>query len=137
MIVARTKYLGCSAVANRGTCENRRNISTDEISRRVLEAVKANLLTPERVRMAVETYRAERERLAKENARDRRSVERDLAAVERKIKALLTLVENGGERHGRGVELADGTAIPCTLVMMAVGSFIKTKTDLWRLLCQQ
>lgn len=105
MIVYQKNYLGCSAVANRGTCTNRRNISTDEISRRVLDAVKANLLTPERVQMAVETYRAERERLAKANARDRRAVERDLAAVERKIKALLTMVENGSDPRAAAIRM--------------------------------
>ena len=98
-------YLGCSTRRNCGACDNARNISTAEISSRVLDALQKHLLQPNLVELAVETYRKERERLAKEISRTRRDVERDLAAVERKIKALLTMVENGSDPRAAAVRM--------------------------------
>jgi hypothetical protein len=43
----------------------------------------------------VETYRAERDRLAKLHARDRRDLEKDLAAIDRKLAHIMTAIEDG------------------------------------------
>ncbi|MBS0269332.1 MAG: recombinase zinc beta ribbon domain-containing protein [Proteobacteria bacterium] len=98
-------YLGCSSLRNSGTCDNHRNISTAEISARVLVALQKHLLKPDLVELAVETYRKERERLAKEMSRNRRDVERDLAAVERKIQGVIAAIEAGGNSRALAVRL--------------------------------
>ena len=46
---------------------------------RVLEALRRHLRSPERVALAVEAYRKEREGLARVHARDRRAIEREPA----------------------------------------------------------
>ena len=65
-IVVNNAWLGCSAVRNKGTCENRRVIRVSEVEDRVLDALQHHLLAPEVVAAAVEAYRAERLRLAHE-----------------------------------------------------------------------
>ncbi len=97
MIIICSDRVGCSAKQNKGTCNNRRSIRLAEIEERVVAALRSFLLAPDVVAEAVEAYRIERERTAKERARQRRDAERDLAAFERKIKAVLTMAENGGD----------------------------------------
>ncbi|MBS0233475.1 MAG: recombinase family protein [Proteobacteria bacterium] len=97
MIVIHHGYLGCSASRNRGTCQNRRTIAVEEIERRILEALRKYLLAPGVVAAAVEAYRDERARLAKDAGRTVRDVQRDLSAVERKIAGVIAMVEAGGD----------------------------------------
>ncbi len=97
MIVVRDDYLGCSASRNRATCDNRRTIRISEIQARILTALQTYLLAPDIVATAVEAYRAERERLAREYARQNRNASRDLAVVERKIQAVVMAIEAGGD----------------------------------------
>ncbi|ADJ24827.1 Resolvase domain protein [Hyphomicrobium denitrificans ATCC 51888] len=97
MIVIHRDYLGCSASRNRGTCDNRRTISTHEIESRILDVLRKYLLAPEVVAAAVDAYREHRTKLAKETERTKRDVQRDLAAVERKIAGVIAMVEAGGD----------------------------------------
>jgi hypothetical protein len=105
MIVIHHDYLGCSASRNRGTCQNRRTIGTQEIERRILEALRKYLLAPEIVAVAVEAYREERARLAKDSERTKRDVQRDLSAVERKIAGVISMVEAGGDARTLAAKL--------------------------------
>ena len=105
MIVVRDDYLGCSASRNRATCDNRRTIRVSEIQTRVLTALQKYLLAPDVVAIAVETYRAERERLAREGAKQNRNASRDLATVERKIQAVIATIEAGGDPRALAARL--------------------------------
>lgn len=102
MIVLQHDRVGCSA-RRTGGCDSARTIALVEIEERVLRALEQHLLTPERVAEFIDTYRRERQRLVRERARLRSTVERDLAEVSRKIEALLRLAEEGG---GEGKALA-------------------------------
>src|SRR5262245_43027804 len=83
-----------------GTCDNRRSIRLAEIEARVVAAVKNDLLAPDLVAECVEAYRIERSRLAKEQAKQRRNAERDLAAIDRKIAGVITMGERAAiHRH--------------------------------------
>ncbi len=97
MIIVCGDRVGCSAKQNKGTCDNRRSIRLAEIEERVVAALRSFLLAPEVVAEAVEAYRIEWVRTAKERARQRRDAERDLATIERKINAVITGMENGGD----------------------------------------
>ena len=70
-IVVSRDYVGCSNHRNKGVCSNARTITMREIEDRVLVALQRHLLTPEVVAVAIEAYRAERQRLAKERVRER------------------------------------------------------------------
>jgi site-specific DNA recombinase len=96
-IVVSHAWLGCSAVRNTGTCNNRLLIKVSEVEGRVLAALQFHLLTPEAVAVAVEVYRAERLRLFRERSKSRNSLERDLAEVRRKIAHVTKAIEDGGD----------------------------------------
>jgi site-specific DNA recombinase len=94
-IVVSHAWLGCSAVRNKGTCNNRRMIQISEIESRVLAALQVHLLSREAVAVAVDTYLKERQRLATERAKNRNNLERDLSEVRRKIARLAEAIETG------------------------------------------
>lgn len=97
MIVVRDDRVGCSARINRKMCDNRRTIRLAEIEQRILKVLQEHLLSPDVVATAIETYRIERECLVKSQAKLRRSAERDLAAVARKISGVIAAIEAGGD----------------------------------------
>jgi site-specific DNA recombinase len=97
MIVIRDDYLGCSASRNRATCDNRRTIRVSEIQARILSVLETYLMAPDVVAAAVEAYRAERDRLSKDLARKNRDAARDLTIVDRKMQAVIEMVEAGGD----------------------------------------
>lgn len=107
MIVVRDDRVGCSAKLNKATCSMARTISLSEIESRVLSALQAHLLAPDIVAAAVEAYREERNRLAKDTARLRRDAERDLAAFDRKIAGIISAIEAGGEPRALSQRLND------------------------------
>ena len=62
---------------------------------RVLEALRRHLRSPERVALAVEAYRKEREGLARVHARDRRAIEREPAEVNRAVARVMEMIVKG------------------------------------------
>ena len=94
-IVTTKDWLGCSARRNKGTCDNRRMVTMTEVEERVLSALEQYLLEPEAVQRAVESYRAERDRLAKGRARDRNALEREAAELDRKMSRIVAAIEGG------------------------------------------
>lgn len=90
-------YFGCSTRINRGACDNSRLAPAPEIEARVLSGLKRLLLAPEAIEMAVEAYRAEHLRLAREQARSRGLTERSLAETNREIARIVKAIRRGGE----------------------------------------
>ncbi|MGL4397047.1 MAG: recombinase family protein [Hyphomicrobium sp.] len=107
MIVVRDDRVGCSANRNKATCDNRGTICLSEIEKRILAVLQAELLAPDIVDAAIEAYREERNRLAKDTARARRDIERDLATVDRKISGIVTAIEAGGDPRALAARLND------------------------------
>jgi site-specific DNA recombinase len=105
MIIVGGDRVGCSAHQNKGTCDNRRSTRLAEVEARVVAALKSYLLAPDLVAEAVEAYRIERSRLAKERAKQRRNAERDLAAIDRKIAGVITMGEKGGDPRALALRL--------------------------------
>ncbi|KAB2913584.1 MAG: recombinase family protein [Hyphomicrobiaceae bacterium] len=97
MIIVREDRVGCSARINKSTCDNRRTIRLAEIEQRILKVLQEHLLTPDVVASAIEAFRLERERLARGQAKARRTAERELAAVMRKISGVIAAIEAGGD----------------------------------------
>ena len=86
---------GCSARINRNGCDNARSVNSGEIEARVLAALRSHLLQPDVVATAIEAYRFERQRLSREAAKARASLERELAEIDRKTRWLVGEIENG------------------------------------------
>ncbi len=107
MIVVREDRLGCSGRINKAICDNNRTIRLNTIQERVLDALKEHLLHPDLVAVAVETYRHERERLAAEHAKAARNSEKELTAVEGRIRRILAAIEDGGSLGPLTQRLAD------------------------------
>ncbi len=59
----------------------------------MLAALRRHLLMPEVVKAAVQAYRTERERLAREHAKTQRQSERDLAETKRRIALVIDAIE--------------------------------------------
>ena len=90
-------YFGCSVRMNQGGCDNSRQISSTEAETRVLAALKKYLLAPDIIAAAIEAYRKERQRLSRETARERGSLERELGQTRRKIASVMRAIEDGGD----------------------------------------
>jgi hypothetical protein len=88
-------YFGCSVRRNRDGCDNDRNVAATEVEARVIAALKRYLLEPEVIAAAIEAYRTERQRLSRERAGARGSMERELADTKRKKQRDIQAVEDG------------------------------------------
>jgi DNA invertase Pin-like site-specific DNA recombinase len=86
----------CSKHVNSGTCTNTRSIRRERLEARVLEGLKERLLAPEVAAEAMRAYAEEMNRLNRERRLSVDGDRRALADVERKIKDVVTVIENGG-----------------------------------------
>ena len=93
-IMAKDRY-GCAAHRSKGTCTNDRTIIRCDIERRVLTGLKERLLAPELIQEFVESFRTGVEAATSDREANRRTRERELAAVERKIAGILKVIEDG------------------------------------------
>lgn len=93
--VATRDYLRCSARTNKGTCSESRLIRMTEVEERVLGAIEKHLLAPEMIEAAIEAYRQEYARGVQQSGASRKRIEAELAETERKLKRMMTLVEDG------------------------------------------
>ncbi len=93
-IIGKDRY-GCATHRSKGTCTNTRSIKRQVIEDRILSGLKDRLMAPELVAAFIEEYTAEINRHVAEAEQERRSREREHAAVRRKIDAVLKAVEDG------------------------------------------
>ena len=103
-------YFGCSARINRAGCDNGRSVTSVEVESRLLAALRSHLLEPEVIAVAIEAYRAERQRLSREAAKARGSTEREFAETKRKIGQVIRAIEDGGDTKMLAPRLNDLTA---------------------------
>jgi hypothetical protein len=93
-ITGKDRY-GCASHRSKGTCTNNHSIKRQVIEDRVLSGLKDRLMAPELIATFIKEFTAEINRHAVEAEQDRRSRERELATVMRKIDAILKAVEDG------------------------------------------
>ncbi len=93
-IVAHDRY-GCASHKSKGTCGNTRTILRPEIEERVLAGLKERLLAPDLFREFAREVQRELEARTRDADRERVRLERELAAVDRKIEAMLKAIEDG------------------------------------------
>ncbi|TRO96768.1 recombinase family protein [Glycocaulis profundi] len=95
LIGGQQRRYACADHRDTGRCGNGRTFRADEIERRVLSAMKARLLDPEGVRLAVAAYREERERLAAEGRAGRDRLERKIEELRGAEARIIAAIERG------------------------------------------
>ena len=93
-IIGKDRY-GCAARRDKGTCANERTIGRLAIEGRVLDGLKHRLLEPVPFEAFARAYQEECTALARAAAADRAGLDGRLAAVERKIAAMIRAIEDG------------------------------------------
>ena len=63
----------------------------------MLEALRTHLLSPERIELAIEAYRKEREDRAKAHAKERSAIEKELAQCKRTLATMMQKMVDGFE----------------------------------------
>ncbi len=97
MAIVKSGAYGCVTHREKGLCSNGRTIRAAEAEARILEALKASLLTPENVALYVEEYQRERRRLQQEAARTRRRDEKRIADLAATIERLVDGICDGSD----------------------------------------
>ncbi len=85
----------CGRRKEGGICPNGRTFALAPIEMRVVEGLKRQLAEPAAIARYVETYRAERRRLARAETGKREAAERALAQATREIDRLVTAIAQG------------------------------------------
>ncbi len=88
------KY-ACARRRDRATCSNRKIIRAETIERRVLDGLKAHLLSPDRIAAAVRAYHLEAEAEHAAAVRERAPIEREMAETRRRMDRTMDAYERG------------------------------------------
>lgn len=83
--------LGCSTVRNKGTCTNRRNIRRDELERRILDALRFNLMDPDLFAVFCSEFIKEMNRARMDSTAAIDAARAEHAKIERELERLLQL----------------------------------------------
>ena len=86
---------GCATRRSKGTCDNAATIGRRELEARILEGLKSRLMAPDLVREFVDAFHKEANKAAAERQQVAQAAAARFEAVERKIAAIVTAVENG------------------------------------------
>ena len=99
------KHYGCSNARNRGTCDNKLTLRRDWLEDTVLDGLKTSLMKTELLTEFISEYHQEinRQRAGMDLERSRR--EKELAAIDKRIRALFDLATEGVRSHSLKDEL--------------------------------
>ncbi len=90
-------HYGCSTARNKGTCSNLLIIRRGHVETRVLDGLKHHLMQPELVKLFVEEFNVELNRLAAEKNAGREATVRELDKVTRGLEKLVDAITEGVE----------------------------------------
>jgi len=93
-LISKDRY-GCANRKNRGTCTNATTIRRDEIEDRVLAGLTDKLLSPDALNAFLEAYLTEAREIEQSANEDRKSSERQLRQIGKKIDNILNAIEQG------------------------------------------
>jgi site-specific DNA recombinase len=95
MAVIGKDYLGCNYARRRSTCSNRAAVRRSEVERLVLDGLKTQLMAPDLVKEFIQAFHQEVNRRRGNEAAERQARERELPAVNEKIRRLVDAIANG------------------------------------------
>ena len=98
--ITQRDYYGCSKNKTSGTCSNGRGIKRVLLEERVLAGLKDRLMSPEAADQAIKAYVNETNRLNWERRASHSSDQRELAEIKKKMKNMITIMEDGGYVDG-------------------------------------
>ena len=105
-VVASNDRFACNGARVAGTCDNTLRIARQEIDRRVLGALRDDLLDPELFTDFCEAFTEELNRHRRAQRTALAQATRDLATVEREIRAIVQAVKDGFASKAMAAELA-------------------------------
>ena len=88
------KY-ACSAARERGTCSNKKIIAAPTVEARVLEGIRAKLLTPDAMAAAIDQLRRESESRRRTTLAARAPMEKELAEIARRLERAQVMCMEG------------------------------------------
>ena len=91
---------GCSNHVMSGSCANSRSIRRVEIEEWVMAGLREKLMEPEVAAEAMKAYAEETNRLNSERRASGATDRKELADIEKKIKAMVAVIEDGGYARG-------------------------------------
>ena len=91
---------GCSSHVMTGACANGRGIRRAVIEERVMTGLKDRLMAPEAAAEAMKAYAEETNRLNRERRASGATDRKEMADIEKKIKAMVAVIEDGGYARG-------------------------------------
>ena len=97
----------CSNHARTDGCTNRRSIRRAVLEERVLAGLKHRLMAPEAAAEAMRAYAEENNRLSRERRASGAGDRKELAAIEKKIAAMIAAIEDGGYVRGMSDRLRE------------------------------
>ena len=89
-------YFACSVHINRGGCDNKKTVRSNDIERRVLAGLKKALLDPARIELAINAYRTKWQSLQAERAKTRSTLEHELASVKTAFERIMKAIQSPG-----------------------------------------
>jgi hypothetical protein len=105
-VVASNDRFACNGARVAGTCDNMLRIARQEIDRRVLGALRDDLLDPELFTDFCDAFTEELNRHRRAQRAVLAQAKRDLATVERDIRSIVQAVKDGFASKAMAVELA-------------------------------
>ena len=93
--IVRPEKYGCATHREKGTCANSRQISIDQLERRVLSGIKKHLFDPELLAEFVREFHREFKRLLGSSTGKRSHSERRLAQINKQIKRIVDAIMEG------------------------------------------
>ena len=94
-IMAKDRY-GCATHRRKGTCANGATISRQRIEARVLGALKEKMVTPDLVEEFIRTFEEEVSKAGQERMKREQRTRDRLGEIERSIKRIIRVIEDGG-----------------------------------------
>ena len=91
---------GCSNHVMNGSCANGRGIRRTVLEERVLAGLKEKLMAPEAAAEAMRAWAEETNRLNRERRASGEADRQEMAAVKKKMKAMIGVIEDGGYVRG-------------------------------------
>ena len=95
LVVISRDHMGCATARDRGTCTNRLTIRIDVLERSVLAGLQTELMRDDLVGLFIAEFKAELDRITAGANEGVEVARREIATVERQIRAIIEAVKQG------------------------------------------
>lgn len=96
MAIVSQAHIGCSTARNKGTCPNKKSIKREEVERRVLTALRTELMHPEVFAEFCDAFTQELNRAHMEAGASLNAKQDELERIDRELEKLLKVILSAG-----------------------------------------